>query len=139
MKKSLTAILAALFVLVAAVAAFAERSPVLVTHTLTGYSRGATDVTLEYSLQVLNQENFPLTDLTLTLVPRLPLVPSKSVVSVPTLAPSGSTAVTVKIVTPLLLSREGFARTSLQFGGKYTDVSGKTVEFPVRSMPGGTK
>ena len=45
--------------------AYGAGSPVVVTHTLTGYSKGADAVTLEYSLHVVNQGKDTLSDLTL--------------------------------------------------------------------------
>lgn len=139
MKKSFTGFLIALTVVLWSVIACAAGSPVVVTHNLTGFSQDATATTLEYSLHLLNPGEAPLSDLSLSLVPRRPFVTSRTTVDVSYLAPKQVADLTVKVVTPLLLEEEQFSRRPLFWAGKCLDAQGKLVEFPVKSKPGGAK
>jgi hypothetical protein len=139
MKKSFTGFLIALTINVLGVFACAEGPPVILTHTLTGYSKGPTAVTLEYSMHVVNPGETAIGDLSLSLVPRLPFLTTRTTVNVSYLAPKQSTDLTVKLVTPLLLNQEQFSRSPLFWAGECLDAEGKLVEFPVKSGPGGAK
>jgi hypothetical protein len=108
-------------------------------HTLTGYSKGATTVTLDYSLHIVNPGDTPLANLSLSLVPLPPLISQRTTVNVGYLGPHQSTYVSLQIVTPALLDADRFSRNPLSWAGKYLDVEGKQIEFPVQSKPGGAR
>lgn len=139
MKKSFTGFLIALTINVLAVFACAAGPPVILTHTLTEYSKGPRAVTLVYSLHLANPGETPLSDLSLTLVPRPPFVTTRTTVNVTSLGPTQSADIEVKLVTPLLLDQEQFSRRPLSWAGKCLDAAGKLVEFPVKSSPRGAK
>lgn len=139
MNKTFAGFLIALTINIFAVFAFAAESPVILNHTLTGYNRGSTSITLDYSLHIANPGDTPLADLSLSLVPVPPLVAKRTIVSVGYLGPHQSADVTLQIVTPALLDVKRFSRTPLFWAGKYVDVEGKPAEFPAKSKPGGTK
>lgn len=139
MKRAITGFLTALSIVVVAVCAWAEGPPVEVKHTLTSYSKADRMVTLEYSVQVRNLAENPLPSLALTLIPRPPVVTTKSTVNLSTLAPRESTTFTVKFATRLLQDQAYFSKRPLLWAGKYQDEKGKLVEFPVKSKPGGAK
>ena len=119
--------------------ACAAGPPVVVTHTLTSYSQGPTATSLEYSLHMVNPGETPISNLSLSLVPRPPFVTSGSTVDVSYLAPKQSTDLSVKLVTPLLLEEDQFSRKPLFWAGKCLNSQGKLVEFPIKSRPGGAK
>jgi hypothetical protein len=139
MKKSFTGFLIALTITIFAHVAGAADPPVIVTHTLTGYSKGPSSVTLEYSLHVVNPGETPLADLTLSLVPRPPFVTTRTTVTVGFLGPKQSADMPMKLVTPLLLEKDHFSQKTLPWAGKGLNAEGKRVEFPVKSRPRGAK
>lgn len=139
MYKTFTGFLIALAINIFAVPVFSAESPVIVSHTLTGYNKGSTSITLDYSLHVVNLGETPLADLSLSLVPIPPLVAKRTTVSVGYLGPHQSADVTLQIITPALLDAERFSHTPLFLAGRYLDVEGKTAEFPAKSKPGGSK
>ena len=139
MNKSLTGLLIALTINVLAVFSFAAESPVILSHILTGYNKGSTTTTIDYSLHIANPGNTTLDDLTLSLVPVPPLVAKRIIVNVGYLGPHQSTDVTLQIATPAQLDSERLSRTPLFWAGKFIDVEGKPVEFPAKSKPGGAK
>lgn len=139
MKKRLAGYMAALAVLISAVSAWGGASPVVLTHTLTGYSKGDRDVTLEYIVQVQNPGNSSLGPLSLTLVPHPPFIKKKTKVTVDKLAPNATANLGVKVVTSLLLDRDYFSKKPLFWAGRYIAADGKVGEFPVKSRPGGAK
>ncbi len=139
MKKTLRGLLIGLTINIGAVFASAAGPPIVVTHTLTSYSQGPTATSLEYSLHMVNPGETPISNLSLSLVPRPPFVTSGSTVDVGYLAPKQSTDLSVKLVTPLLLEEDQFARKPLFWAGKCLDSRGQLVEFPIKSRPGGAK
>lgn len=139
MKRSFTALVISLTINMLAVFAYAAGPPIVVTHTLTGYSQGPTATTLEYSLHMVNHGETPVSALSLSLVSRPPFVSTTTTVEVTSLAPNQSTDLAIKLVTPLLLEEEQFARRTLLWAGKLLDAQGKLVEFPIKSRPGGAR
>lgn len=139
MKNYLTGLLTAIIINILAVLACAAGSPVTLTHTLTGYSKGTTAVTLDYSLHVVNPGHTAISDLSLSLVPRHPFVTTTATVNVSHLAPKESADLRVTLVTPLLLDKDNLSRRSLSWAGKGVTAEGKLIEFPVKSSPGGAR
>ena len=139
MKRVFTGFLIALTMNLLAVFACAAEPPVIVTHTLTNYSEGPSSLTLDYSLHVENTGDTPLTDLSLSLVPRPPFVATTTVVDVGSLAPKQSTDVTVSLVSRFLLGEDHFQRLPLSWAGECLNAGGKLLEFPVKSRPGGAR
>lgn len=111
----------------------------VVGHSLTGYSKGATSVTLDYSLYIVNPGDTPLADLSLSLVPLPPLTAQGTTVSVSYLGPQQSAQLFMQVVSPALLDEDRFSQRLLFWAGRYTDIEGKQVEFPVQSKPGGAR
>lgn len=137
MKKTFTGFLTALTMIVLATIACADGPPVQLTQTLTGYSKGATEVKLEYAVEVLNREDAALNNLTLTLVPRPPFVITKRVFTLKNLAGKGKAELKLQLVTRQLLEESQFSKKALLWAGKYLDANGNLVQFPVKSRPGG--
>jgi hypothetical protein len=139
MKRALAELLILLAINLFASLTHAAPPQLVLDHTLTGYSKSATAVTLDYSLHVTNPGNTPLADLSLSLVPIPPLVAKGKTVSVGYLGPHQSAYVSLQIVTPALLDEDRFARIPIFWAGKYQDSEGKLVQFPAKSRPGGAK
>jgi hypothetical protein len=139
MKRSLTAFLTAISIIVFAVFAYAGGAPVTLTHEITGYSKDVNTVTLEYAVHVLNQQDGVIGPLSLTLVVQPPLVMAKKVITVDSLRPNEAIDIKVKVESALLGDQKFFTRLPLLWAGKYTDSDGKLVEFPIKSRAGGGK
>jgi len=139
MNRSITGLLIALFVLISAAFVFAAEPPVIVTHTLTGVSKGATTTTLAYSLHVINPGDAPLTDLSLSLVSRPPLVAKRTIVTVGSLGPHQSEDINLEVVARTVADPEKLAQKPLLWAGRCFDAAGKLIEFPVKSEAGGAK
>lgn len=114
-------------------------SPVSVSHTLTGYSKGSATVTLDYSLHVVNAGDNPLTNLSLSQIPLFPFANGAPPVTVDYLAPHQGFDVSFTVTTPILLGADRFTQTPLFWAGKCFDGEGKPLEFPVKSKPGGVE
>jgi hypothetical protein len=139
MKKSFTGFLIALAITIFAYVACAAGPPVIVTHTLTGYSKGPAEVTLNYALHVVNPGQTPLADMTLSLVPRPPFITAGTTVNVGFLNPKQSADIQLRLMTPLLLDQAHFSQQPLSWAGECLNAEGKRVKFPVKSRPGGAK
>lgn len=111
----------------------------VVGHSLTGYSKAASSVTLDYSLFIVNPGDTPLTDLSLSLVPLPPLTAQGTPASISYLGPKQSAQLFIQVVSPGLLDEERFSQRPLFWAGRYIDMEGKQVEFPVQSKPGGAR
>jgi len=147
MNKSFTGLIFALTINIFAVFAFAAEPPVILRHTLTGYNKveeqkknkGPAAITLDYSLHVENPGDTPLSDLSLSLVPRSPLVSKKTIVAVGYLGPHQSSDIKLKVVTKMAFDPDKFSQKPLLWAGKCLDAEGKLIEFPVKSRAGGAK
>ena len=139
MDRVLAGLLVMLAMNLAASFTHAGESPLIVGHSLTGYSKGTTSVTLDYSLFIVNPGDTPLADLSLSLVPLPPLTAQGTTVSINYLGPKQSAQLFMQVVSPALLDEERFSQRPLFWAGRYTDMEGKLVEFPVQSKPGGAR
>lgn len=139
MKIALRVGLVVVAIVVSAVFAWGEGPAVVASHTLTGYSKSATTVTLTYVLQLRNRGDSALGGLQLSLVPRPPFITSKTTVTVDSLAPKASTNVRVQVATPLLRDQKYFTHLPLLWVAKCTDVAGNVMEFPVKTRQGGAR
>lgn len=139
MRNLLASCVTAVLIMVCAGFAYAEGAPVALTHSLTGYSKGPATVTLEYAVQVVNQQDAALGPLSLTLMPQPPYVMEKTNFTVNPLGPGEKADLQVKVVSPLLLDQKFFAKLPLLWGGSYSDADGNVVEFPIKSRAGGDK
>lgn len=147
MNKTFAGSLIALTINIFAAFALAAGPPVILSHTLAGYSKvegnsknkGATVTTLDYSLHVENPGETPLDDLSLSLVPRPPLVSKRTIVSVGYLGPHQSTDIRLKVLTKMALDPKNIAQMPLLWAGKCLDAEGKLIEFPAKSRTGGAK
>lgn len=126
---------------------FAAESPVILSHSITGFNKveghnknkGSAEITFNYTLHVENPGETPLGDLSLSLVSRPPLVSKKTTVRVDYLGPHQSADIQLKVVTREVPDPDKFVQKTLSWAGKCLDADGKQVEFPVKSRPGGAK
>lgn len=116
--------------------AWAE-SPVLLSHTLQGSSKGADSVTWNFSLHVINTGDAPLRDLALSYVPLLVMAREEVNLNVPEIEAHGQTDIKFDLTTPALSDEKEISLQSFHWAGKCLDEQGKTLEFPVASNPGG--
>ncbi|MCM2357206.1 MAG: hypothetical protein NDI77_03590 [Geobacteraceae bacterium] len=112
-------------------------SPILVTHTLTGYSMGSDSVVLSYILKVKNPGYSNVSNLTLAQVPLFMIGTDRITLSIESLEPLGETQIPFSIVTPMLLDQAAFSERPLFWAGEYTDGNGDLLEFPASSVEGG--
>lgn len=117
--------------------AWAE-SPVVVSHTLTGYNKGADSVVLNYTLAIKNAGTSSISNLTLSYVPLMIVSKDQITLNIGTLAPQAEIKVPFTITTPMLLDQNVFSQQTLFWAGKYTDNNGAVIEFPAQSGQGGT-
>lgn len=139
MYKICTGFLIALAINILAVFSFAAGSPVILRHTLTGYDKGATTATLDYSLHVVNPGETPITSLTLVFVSLPPFITGRTVLDVGSLSPGQSVDLPLKLTVPAGLEESKVKRKPLFWAGSCIDVEGKKVEFPVNSKAGGAR
>lgn len=139
MNRSITGLLIALIVLISAAFVFAAEPPVIVSHKLTGVSKGATTTTLEYSLHVENPGDAPLGDLSLSLVSRPPLETKRTIVTIGYLGPHQSSDIKLEVATRIVTDPEKLSQKPLFWAGRCFDAKGKLIEFPVKSQAGGAK
>lgn len=116
--------------------AWAE-SPVLVSHTLTGYSMGADSVVLNYTLTIKNSGTSSISNLTLSYVPLMIISKDQITLNIGNLDPQAEIKVSFTVTTPMLLDQAVFSRQTLFWAGKYTDSNDAVIKFPVRSNQGG--
>lgn len=109
----------------------------MVDHTLTGYHKGASTVTLYYRLRVSNPGSGVFKRLSLSMLPLPPLVAKGTVVKVGDLGSQQTTDVSLQVVTPAVLDPKQFSRNGLLWTGKYLDGNGEQVEFRLKSRPAG--
>jgi hypothetical protein len=108
-------------------------------HKLTAYTKDASSVTAEYSLHISNPGNTPLTDLTLSLRALPPFILNAEPLHLDYLGPHQSIALRLKVLTPMLLNEDRFARIPLSWNVNYRDAEGKEINFPATSRPGGAR
>jgi len=139
MNRTFVGLFILLSMLLPAVLAYGAESPVVVIHTLTGYSKGADSVTLDYALHVVNAGKLPLSDVTLALVPSPQFGVQHTTVTVGSLRPRESVDLTVQLVTPIIHDQDRLSQNTLLWAGKYVNAQGNPVQFPLTSRPGGAK
>jgi hypothetical protein len=135
MKKVFVFVLAMAFLLPAG-RALAE-SPVLLSHTITGYTQGADTVTLDVVLHVENPGAAPLYNLTLSHVPLMVISEDEILLNIGTVDALGALDVPLTIVTPMLLSHEEFLELPLFWAGEGQDADNNFIEFPADSLNDG--
>jgi len=135
MKKALTGFLILSSMLWTAGLVWADASPVVLTHTVTGYGTGDKTVTVDVSVHVENPGDTYLSNVTLSFVPMPPFVRGRSTLNVGSLAPRQSADFSLHLEAPAI-GKDKVARRPLFFAGKYDDANGTKVEFPVTSHPG---
>jgi hypothetical protein len=111
----------------------AATQQLIVDHFLTGYTRGSSSVTLDYRLHVVNPGGGTFFNLSLALDPLPPLIPAGTGVAVGYLGPHEAADVTLHLETPVTTDPEQFARNGLTWKGRYENLEGKQVAFPVKS------
>ena len=116
--------------------AWAE-SPVVVSHTMTGYTMGTDSVTLSYTLNVKNTGTSSISDVILNLVPLMIISTEKITLNIATLDPQVEVQVSFTLTTPVLWSESEFRSLPLFWAGTCTGSSGSFIEFPARSVEGG--
>lgn len=131
MKKSFIALLILGWLMPAGVA-WAE-SPVLLSHTLTGYSKGDDSVVLNYTLTVKNQGNSSISSLTLTYVPLMIINKDQITLNIANVDPQAEVQIPFTITTPMFLDQTVFSQQPFFWAGTCTDTSGNLIEFPARS------
>jgi hypothetical protein len=114
----------------------AATEQLIVDHFLTGYTRGSSSVTLDYRLHVVNPGAGRFFNLSLALDPLPPLISAGTGVAVGYLGPHEAGDVALHLVTPVTTDPEQFVRNGLFWKGRYEDLDGKQVEFPVKSTFG---
>jgi tripartite motif-containing protein 71 len=114
---------------------WAEAPPVVLTHTVTGYSTGDETVTIDISVHVANPGDSALSNVTLTFVPMPPFISGRSTLDVGTLAPRQSADFALHLEA-MATGMDRIARRPLFFAGKCVNADGTKVEFPVSSYPG---
>ena len=132
MKKVFVFVLAMAFLLPAG-RALAE-SPVLLSHTITGYTEGVDTVTLDVVLHVENPGAAPLYNLTLSHVPLMIISQDEILLSIGTVEALGALDVPLTVVTPMLLSQEEFSELPLFWAGEGEDANSNFIEFPADSL-----
>jgi len=113
--------------------------PVVLTHTLTGYTEGETKVTADYYLHVENRGNAPVPELTLSLVPSVPTFLQPTTINLGELGPRETRDLFVQVESSIRLKRATLSQSPLFWAGTFVDADGKAVEFPIKSTPGGAK
>lgn len=134
--KSRFAALVFLVLLMTAGMAWAE-SPILVSHTLTGYSMGSDSVILNYTLNVKNSGESSVHNVTLTQVPLFIITRDRVTLNIGSLEPQGEMQIPFTFITPMLLNQSEISAQPLFWAGEYIDNNGNLIEFPARSVNGG--
>ena len=111
----------------------APAPPVVVTHTFTGYSTAGNTVSLDLTVHVVNPGDSALSNVTLSFIPKPPFVGGRSTLNVGTLTPRQSADFTLHLKA-MAIGKDRIARR-LFFTGKYDDINGTQIEFPVASRP----
>lgn len=109
-------------------------SPVLLSHTITGYTQGADAVTLDVVLHVENPGAAPLYNLTLSYVPLMIIAEPDVLLEIGTIDANGALDIPLTIVTPMLLSEEEFIKLPLFWAGEAEDAGNSFLEFPADSL-----
>ncbi len=116
--------------------AWAE-SPVLVSHTLTSYNKGADSVVLNFTLTVKNSGTSSISNLTLSYVPLMIISKDQATLNIGNIDPQAEIKVPFALTTPMLLDQNMFSQQPLFWAGKFTDGKGNLIEFPAQSAQGG--
>jgi len=137
MKKVLARFLVLLFLPIVGASALAANAPVDVTHRLTGYNIGTNTVTATYAVHVVNPGPGTLTTITLTAVRMPPFTEGRATFNVSSLAANQGADFSMQLEAPATIGQTTLEKTPLFFAGKCIDSQGNSVEFPVKSSPGG--
>ena len=113
--------------------------PVLMTHALAGSSKGQLQTTLNFTMNVVNLGEAPLSALTLALVPVLPLGPEPTTLEVGPLGPHEGVDLPLQVTVPGFIKAEELTHKPLSWTGTYLDAQGAPVEFHITSYPGGVR
>jgi hypothetical protein len=110
--------------------------PVFLLHTLQGQSPQANGVVLSYILQVQNPGNADLRDITLELVPMLPIVSESSVVlGIASLAARQTTELTFQLhITSPVPAVAELERLPLHWAGSAASTQEGLLAFPATSQ-----
>lgn len=139
MKKALIGIFITLALFLPPGMAWAVAPPVVVTHTVTGYSAVEGTATVTFSVHVVNPGDGYLSELTLSLVPMSPFAKGGAELNIRALSPHQSVDLMLQLEAPVQIGKYGSARRPIFFAGKCLDPYGNLIEFPVMSHPGGVK
>lgn len=116
--------------------AWAE-SPIVVSHTLTGYAVSRDAVVLNYTLSVKNTGTSCIPNLTLSPVPLFIIGKERATLNIGSLDQQAEVQVPFTITTPMLLGESALKSQPLFWAGECTDGSGNVVRFSTRSVEGG--
>jgi hypothetical protein len=116
--------------------AWAE-SPVVVSHTMTGYSMGTDSVILSYVLNVKNTGTDSVTNVALSYVPLMIVSTKQITLNVAVLESQAELQVPFTITTPMLFEQDKFSSQPLFWAGTCKDGSGNQIDFPAQSVEGG--
>jgi hypothetical protein len=143
MKVARAGLLSLATLLVFTVMASAAPPTVLMTHNLIGSSEGDKTVTLSFTVHVKNTGDSPISNLTLSFVPRPPFMPGNAILKIDSLGPHQRTDLPLQLTMPALVNaEEHHSKRRLFFAGKCLDSQGQQIEFPVTShfrLQGGVK
>lgn len=112
--------------------------PILVSHSMTGYTMGPDSVILDYTLTVKNSGDSSVQDLTLSQVPLFFITTTETTLHIGNLQPEGEVLVPFTLVTPMTIEQTEFAGQPLFWAGEFTNGSGELIEFPAGSIEGGS-
>ncbi|UFS71250.1 hypothetical protein LPW11_03425 [Geomonas sp. RF6] len=128
-----------LALVVAASFAHASDSPLVLAHHLTGFNPQASATTVDYTLHVHNSGDTAVTEISLSLVPVIPVLGKGTTLNIAYLGPNEVTDVTLQVESRLMVDKPRYAGATLFWTGRCVDSNGKVVEFPVKSRPGGAE
>lgn len=116
--------------------AWAE-SPVLLSHSLNGSTKGGDSITFNFTLHVENTGDTPLRDLALSYVPLLVMAREEVNLNIPEIEAHGQSDIKFDLTTPAISDEKEISLQSFHWAGKCLNDQGKTLEFPVASNLGG--
>jgi hypothetical protein len=111
--------------------------PVLLSHTLTGYTTGADSATLSYTLNVQNTGAGSLSDLVLSLEPLSVMSQDQIKLNIATLDPQAEVQLPFTLTTHMPVEQEAIRNLPLFWVCEGAVVDIGPVMFPVASVEGG--
>lgn len=112
-------------------------SPLIATHQVTKYEKGATSATVGYTLHLVNAGDTSISNITLAVIGSRQFAAKTVTLEAGTIAPKRSADLSFAIEAPLALPKGRLLGQPLYLIMKYRDSSGKTVDIPAKSNPGG--